>query len=104
MDEINYDVWLKNYNTKKKIKIKEKLDDKDIEVLQKLDIIVEDKDYTQCEYDHILYSLLEYWTDDEEQKKFKKEEFCYLRFLKEKGVDKKEYDRLLNKIIKIEYR
>lgn len=103
MSGLNYKQWLKKYHTEKVVDLKEFLNDNDFELLKKLVDGVEDKVYTMYEYDQVLYLLLEYYTDDEEQRKFNKEDFPYLKSLEEKEVDKEKFDMLLYKVMQIKY-
>lgn len=103
MSELNFKEWLKKYSTEKVVDFKDYLNSRDFELLKILDVIVEDKVYTLQEYDQILFSLFQYYTDDEEQKRFKKEDFIYLKSLEEKKVDKEAFDKLLYKIMIIKY-
>jgi len=103
MSGLNYKEWLKKYHTEKVVNLKDFLNDNDIELLKKLVDGIEDKIYTMYEYDLILYSLFEFYTDDEEQRKFKKEDFPYLKSLEEKDVDKEKFNMLLYKVMQIKY-
>ena len=103
MSELNFKEWLKKYSTEKVVDFKEHLNSRDFDLLKILDVIVEDKIYTLQEYDQILFSLFEYYTDDEEQKRFPKEDFTYLKSLEEKNVDREEFNMLLHKVMIIKY-
>ena len=103
MSELNFKEWLKRYSTEKVVNFKEYLNSRDFELLRSLDVVVENKVHTLQEYDQILFSLFQYYTDDEEQKRFKKEDFIYLKSLEEKNVDREEFNMLLHKVMIIKY-
>lgn len=103
MSESNFKEWLKKYSTEKVVDFKDYLNSRDFELLKILDVIVEDKIYTLQEYDQILFSLFQYYTDFDEQKRFRKEDFIYLKSLEEKKVDREDFNKLLFKVMIIKY-
>lgn len=103
MSGLNYKQWIKKYHSEKVVDFKKHLNSRDFELLKILVDGIVDKIYTMYEYDQVLYSLLEYYTEEEEQRKFKKEDFLYLKSLEEKEVDREEFNKLLYKVMKIKY-
>lgn len=86
---------------KKTIKLIDFLNSDDIELIRKLDIEIEDKAYEESEYELIIFELFMYYTDEEEQRKFQKEDFEYLKSLEEKNVNREEFNKVLRKLIDI---
>lgn len=103
MSGLNYKQWLRKYHTEKVVDLKQFLNNKDFKLLKILIDSNQDKIYTMYEYDQVLYSLLEYYTDEEERKKFNNEDFPYLKSLEEKNVNREEFNELLYKVMKIKY-
>lgn len=63
--DFEYKMWQKKYFTKKVLKLKETLTEKEISILEKLGYHVEDKKYTEAEFDTIDNSLYDYWISEE---------------------------------------
>lgn len=103
MSGLEYKQWLKKYHTEKVVDLKEFFNDNDFVLLKKLVEGIEDKVFTMYEYDQVLFSLFQYYTDDEEQRIFNKEDFPYLKSLEEKNVDREEFNKLLYKVMQIKY-
>ena len=61
---MNYEEWHKEYMEKKIINLKNELNEKDIEVLSKLDIEVQDKIYTQYDFEIFMINVGAYDRDD----------------------------------------
>lgn len=85
----------------KTIKLTDFLNSEDIELIKKLDIEIEEKAYTESEYEFIIFQLLRYYTDEDEQRRFKKEDFKYLKSLDEKNVSRDAFNKVLKKVINI---
>lgn len=85
--------WHERYRTKEVIKIKSHLDSNDIEILNKLGIVVEDKVYTCYGFDTIYENLLLYYLDDE----MTPEEKLESKSLEGTGVLRSEYNWVLKK-------
>lgn len=85
----------------KTIKLTDFLNNEDIKLIKKLDIEIEEKDYAESEYEFIIFQLLRYYTDEEEQRRFKKEDFKYLKSLDEKNVSRDAFNKVLKKVINI---
>lgn len=60
MCEFNYEIWNEQYHNKKIIKLINYLTDDEINILDKLGINIEDKKYTEYEFDIIKQKLNEY--------------------------------------------
>lgn len=89
----DYETWHERYLKKEFINIKEHLDSNDIEILNKLGINIEDKLYTEHEFDVIDGELLKYYLSDDMDEEEKKESVP----LDGTGVSREEYNWVLKK-------
>lgn len=94
---MNIENWKYNYHNKKIIDIKKELRSEEIELLKKLNISLEDKIYTEYEYDCLKLDIAEYYKEDD----MDKEELEYVKPLKN-GITRKDYNNLLKTFDKIE--
>ena len=95
---IDYEKWQENYYNSRNIYIYDFFNKNDFKVLEKLNITVEDKKYTESEYDVIKFFLNLYYSkkyDEEEEK-------AYMKSLSEKDVSQEDYNRLLEIFEKID--
>lgn len=95
---IDYEKWQENYYNSRTIYIYDFFNKNDFKVLEKLNITVEDKKYTESEYDVIKFFLNLYYSkkyDEEEEK-------AYMKSLSEKDVSQEDYNRLLEIFEKID--
>ena len=99
--DLRFKEWIKKYHNEKIVNINDYLDDSDKYLLKKLGIIIKDKIYTLHEYDMVLFQMLEYYTDEEEQKIFKKMDFQYLKSLEEKNITREDFNKVLEKLMKM---
>lgn len=91
----SYEKWRYKYYNNKIVELKKYINKRDMEILKKLDILIEDKIYTLYEYDMIVYELLLYYEDEtDDDSHFKKS-------LEDKHVDKKDYVELSKKVVEI---
>lgn len=98
--EFNYEKWKDKYYNKKVVNIKECLDENDIDILKKLKVEVEDKIYTEHEWEILYLAVLEYYDSTElsdEEKKMQKT-------LEGTGINREQYNYLLEKINNINTR
>lgn len=87
----------KEYYAEEIISIKKFLDEKDIKVLEKLGITVEDKIYTAFEYEIFSGEVSRYYKEDD----YGKEDLEFIKSLEETGVSQEEYDELIRKMDKM---
>ncbi len=95
---IDYEKWQEKYYNSRTIYIYDFFNKNDFKVLEKLNITVEDKKYTESEYDVIKFFLNLYYSkkyDEEEEK-------AYMKSLSEKDVSQEDYNRLLEIFEKID--
>jgi len=98
--EFNYEKWKDKYYNKKVVNIKECLNENDIDTLKKLKVEVEDKIYTENEWEILYLAVLEYYDSTElsdEEKKMQKT-------LEGTGINREQYNYLLEKINNINTR
>jgi len=89
----DYETWHERYMKKEIINIKENLDSNDIEILSKLGINIEDRLYTEYEFEIIDGELLKYYLSDDMDEEEKKESVP----LDGTGVSREEYNWVLKK-------
>lgn len=94
----DYEKWKEKYYNSRIIYIYDFFNKNDFKVLEKLNITVEDKKYTESEYDVIKFFLNLYYSEkyDEEEEK------AYMKSLSEKDVSQEDYNRLLEIFEKID--
>lgn len=90
----NYE-WEKKYFNNKKIEIINFLNFNQINILKKFEIFIEDRKYTEYEYNVIEMILYKYYETDINDNIIKNEK------LNERGVTLKEYEEILKVFIKI---
>lgn len=94
---MNFYEWQKKYHEKKIIKLIEEVTKKEIKTLQKLGIEIENKIYTEYEYEILKLELIKYYKnydmDKEELKKVKP---------LVNGVTRSKYNELLEKFYQID--
>lgn len=83
--------WIFKYHNEKIINLKEDLMLKEIELIEQLGIIIENKTYTKYEYDLLKMRLIEYYKDED----MSKEELTYIKSLENKCVNIEEYYNLV---------
>ncbi|MCI8345537.1 MAG: hypothetical protein HFJ42_06260 [Clostridia bacterium] len=94
---MDYDEWMIAYHKNPIINFKNDLSSKELDIFEKLGIKIEDKDYTEYEFDDIDEKLLEYYTDEN----MDKEELAEAKTLEGTGVSREEYNYILEKFDKI---
>ena len=94
---MNYEEWHKEYMEKKIINLKNELNEKDIEVLSKLDIEVQDKIYTQYDFEIFMINVGAYDRDDT----MSELDLEYTKDLNSTVVSRKEYKKMQDKVDKI---
>jgi len=87
----------KEYYAEEIISIRKFLDEKDIKVLEKLGIKVEDKIYTAFEYEIFSGEVSKYYKEDD----YSKEDLEFVKSLEETGVSQDEYDDIIRKMDKM---
>lgn len=95
MNGNSYEKWSYKYHNNKIVELKNYINGKDIEILKKLDILIEEKTYTLYEYDMIVYEILLYYEDETN------EETPFKKSLLDKHVNKEDYIELANKIVEV---
>ena len=65
---MGYDEWHKEYLEKKIVNIKNELDTKDLKILSKLNIKIEDKVYTEYELETLTVEVGAYYKDDHQRR------------------------------------
>lgn len=94
-----YEKWQENYYNNRYIDIMKYLSKKDIALIGKLGIIVEEKIYTDHELEIIYLAMLEYYKNDD----MDKEDLALSKSLTGSGLSRKIYNELLNKVYKINH-
>lgn len=94
---MNIEKWIYNYHNKKIINIKNELTNMEIDLLKKLNITLENKIYTEYEYECLKLDIAEYYKDDD----MDKEELKYVKPL-ENGITRIDYNNLLKTFEKID--
>ena len=95
--------FMKEYFEKRFINLKNKLNEKDIEILNKLKIGIEDKIYTEHEFELILMKLVRFFNEDKETGDIIfEEEKADNKLLKRCNVSTKEFLYIIDKMYEIE--
>ena len=92
---IRYDKWKEEYFSNKKIELKKNFNHYELETLKKLGVIIESNKYTEYEYHKIEMILYSYYGEEG------KGNIIQTEIRKEKGIEKKEYEEILNRFSKI---
>lgn len=87
MKKLNFENWKSKYYFEKNVDLKKKLTQKDLEILTKLEINVENKKYTEYEFDLLKDKFLKY---DEDQE-----------YVKGKGISLEEYDKVWDNLYSV---
>ncbi len=93
--EERIETYRKKYLNEPRINIMKYLNDETKEIFNKLEILIEDKLYTEYEYDLIDEKVLEYYSDETDST------YVPPKSLSEKNVSNKEYEEVLNVFSKI---
>ena len=94
---MDYEEWHKEYLEKKIINLINELNEKDIDILTKLGIEVQDKIYTQCDFDIFMAKVGAFDKDDT----MSELDLEYTKDLNSTEVSQKEYKKIQDKIDKI---
>lgn len=94
---MEYEQWHKEYLEKKIGNVKNELNDKDIDILSKLGIKIDDKDYTEYELECLTVDVGAYYKDDT----MSELDLEYVKNLQSTGVTQEEYNYISDKIDKI---
>lgn len=94
-----YEKWKEKYYNKKYIEIEKYLTEFDFDILAKLGIEVENKIYTEHEFEVLNMNLLEYYDDPEED--LSEEEKQYQKSLEGTNVSREDYNKVLDRINEI---
>ena len=86
---------MRDYHQEKTIDIFKYLDDETKDILRRLEINIEDRLYTEYEYDILDEKVLEYYTDPNDK------DLKPIKLLSEKNVSREEYDKILEIFEKI---
>ena len=90
----DFDIWYETYSTKEIVDIKKHLDEKDFELLKKLNIEVKDKIYTEQELECLEMDLISYYINEDDMDE---EEIKEAKELPE-NVTREDYNYLLEKV------
>lgn len=91
--KLNNSEWKEKYYNERNIKLKENFNEQELQVLKKLGIELEDKLYTNYEYECIEIDIFAYCDDKD---KLSKEDIEITKPLP-KGVSKEEYKNVFEK-------
>lgn len=95
---MNFEEWQEKYHTKEFIDIRKLLSPKEIDILKRFGIQIENKIYTEYDYDTLRMRIGEYYID----KDMDEEDLEMSRSLKDADVDEEEYMQLLEKFDSID--
>ncbi|HJJ04907.1 MAG TPA: hypothetical protein OIM45_03435 [Clostridiaceae bacterium] len=101
MCEFNYEEWNDKYHNRKFINLIDYLNDNDMNILNKLGISVEDKEYTEYELDIIKQELNQYddrFEIEEYDEKVKEDIRKIKKSLKEKNISNEMFYKLEDKL------
>lgn len=97
MEKFDYEIWIKDYYYKQLINVKKYLSDDDLNILNKLGYEIEEKLYTNKEFDVLIGKLLsDFYIDFDEIDGIKPE-----KELAETGVERERYNKLLDNLFQI---
>lgn len=94
----DYEKWKEKYYNSRVIYIYIFFNKNDFKILEKLNITVEDKKYTESEYDVIKFFLNLYYSEKYDAE----EEKAYMKSLSEINVSQEDYNRLFEIFEKID--
>lgn len=94
----SFEKWQKEYRSKPVVDFYNDLTQDDVEVLKKLGIEVKNELYTEYEYEMLKYDAGAYYKDDD----YELEDMKYVKPLEKTGVSIERYQKLLNKMDKLE--
>ena len=101
MHKFNYEEWNDKYHNRKIINLIDYLNDNDMNILNKLGISVEDKEYTEYELDIIKQELNQYddrFEIEEYDEKVKEDIRKIKKSLKEKNISNEMFYKLEDKL------
>ena len=101
MHKFNYEEWNDKYHNRKFINLIDYLNDNDMNILNKLGISVEDKEYTEYELDIIKQELNQYddrFEIEEYDEKVKEDIRKIKKSLKEKNISNEMFYKLEDKL------
>ena len=90
---MNFEEWQEAYHTKKIFDIFSEFSNDELETLKKLGITIENKVYTEYEYETIKLELGKYYKEDD----MDQEELDMVESLSEKNVTDNEYKAVIEK-------
>lgn len=95
---MSFEQWDEIYRNKKIIYIIEEFNESELEIFKKLGIIIEDKVYTEYEFECLKLELGKYYREDG----MDQEDLEYTESLADKNVADEEYNAIMKKIDEIE--
>lgn len=95
---MSFEQWDEIYRNKKIIYIIEEFSESELEIFKKLGIIIEDKVYTEYEFECLKLELGKYYREDG----MDKEDLEITESLADKNVADEEYNAIMKKIYEIE--
>lgn len=96
MDTFDFDSWYEKYSTLEIVDLKKHLTKEDFDLLEKLNIKIKDKIYTEQEFEILDMDLIAYYIDED----MDEEELKQAKKLPD-GVSREEYNALLEKVSKL---
>ena len=96
MDTFDFDSWYEKYSTLEIVDLKKHLTKEDFDLLEKLNIKIKDKIYTEQEFEILDMDLIAYYIDED----MDEEELKQAKKLPD-GVSREEYNALLEKMSKL---
>lgn len=96
--EFRFKEWDEKYHTKEFVDVMKYLTNNDKKILKKLGITVKEQIYTEYEFDILKSEIIKYYIDDT----MDEEDLAIVVPLEGTGVNRDEYNTLIEKVEKIE--
>lgn len=93
---------MKKYKEYRFMELNKQFSEDDIRILEKLGIVIEDKKYTEYEFERITMKLVEYFNEDESGNVIFEEEKADNELLRKCGVSPKEFLHIIDRVDEIE--
>lgn len=93
-----YNEWEKKYRNEKIVNPMKHLKENCLDTLKKLNINVENREYTEYEYDLLKGEVSLYYKEDD----YNKDDLAVVKSLEGTGVSQEEYDELINNFNEID--
>ena len=89
--------WEEQYYNKKIVELKKHFTDEEVKRIEKLVGTIENKIYTEYEFDRVELELIDYYKD----RHMNREELKEVKSLKGTGVNREQYNKLMKKMAEI---